>query len=100
MAVTNRSATSATPAVRAPKKGFLGWLDKRLPVNEFIESQLTGYYAPKNFNIWYFFGFTRAGGAGAAARHRHLPHDVLQAGRGDLVRLGRVHHARGRLRAG
>src|SRR5581483_7318465 len=30
---------------------------KRLPVSEFIESQLTGYFAPKNFNFWYFFGF-------------------------------------------
>ena len=38
------------------RKGFLGWLNKRLPVDEFISSQLTGYYAPKNFNIWYFFG--------------------------------------------
>src|SRR6202045_3846447 len=38
------------------KKGFWGWLNKRLPVDEFISSQLTGYYAPKNFNIWYFFG--------------------------------------------
>jgi len=39
-----------------PRKGFLGWLNKRLPVDEFIQNQLTGYYAPKNFNVWYFFG--------------------------------------------
>jgi ubiquinol-cytochrome c reductase cytochrome b subunit len=39
-----------------PKKGFMGWLNKRMPVDEFIANQLTGYYAPKNFNIWYFFG--------------------------------------------
>src|SRR5271154_3955154 len=38
------------------RKGFLGWLNKRMPVDEFIQDQLTGYYAPKNFNIWYFFG--------------------------------------------
>jgi ubiquinol-cytochrome c reductase cytochrome b subunit len=25
-------------------------------VQEFIADQLTGYYAPKNFNVWYFFG--------------------------------------------
>src|ERR1700742_36685 len=50
-------------AVQGPKspgaperKGLLGWLYKRLPIQDFIESQLTGYYAPKNFNIWYFFG--------------------------------------------
>jgi len=54
MAVQSQSA-AATSA--APKKGFYAWLDKRLPVSEFIESQLTGYFAPKNFNFWYFFGF-------------------------------------------
>ena len=55
MAVHSDSATAASAA--APKKGFYAWLDKRLPVSEFIESQLTGYFAPKNFNFWYFFGF-------------------------------------------
>jgi ubiquinol-cytochrome c reductase cytochrome b subunit len=40
----------------AAKGGFRAWLNKRLPVDEFVESQLTGYLAPKNFNIWYFFG--------------------------------------------
>ncbi|MGH8287040.1 MAG: cytochrome b [Steroidobacteraceae bacterium] len=43
----------ATPA---PTKGFRGWLNKRLPVDEFVATQLTGYYAPKNFNFWYYFG--------------------------------------------
>jgi ubiquinol-cytochrome c reductase cytochrome b subunit len=38
------------------RKGFLGWLNKRLPVEEFMASQLTEYYAPKNFNFWYYFG--------------------------------------------
>ena len=49
---------AATPeSVPAAKKGgFRAWINKRLPVDEFVESQLTGYYAPKNFNIWYFFG--------------------------------------------
>jgi ubiquinol-cytochrome c reductase cytochrome b subunit len=36
--------------------GFRAWLNKRLPVDQFMAYQLTGYYAPKNFNIWYFFG--------------------------------------------
>ena len=40
----------------AGKTGFRAWLNKRLPVDEFVESQLTGYFAPKNFNLWYFFG--------------------------------------------
>ncbi len=37
-------------------KGLWGWLNKRLPIDAFITTQLTGYSAPKNFNIWYFFG--------------------------------------------
>ena len=40
----------------AAKGGFRAWLNKRLPVDEFVQSQLTGYFAPKNFNLWYFFG--------------------------------------------
>jgi ubiquinol-cytochrome c reductase cytochrome b subunit len=35
---------------------LLDWLDKRLPVRAFIESQLTDYYPPKNLNAWYYFG--------------------------------------------
>jgi len=56
---TATGAPAALPAgLAAPpaKQGFWAWLNKRLPVDEFISSQLTGYYAPKNFNIWYFFG--------------------------------------------
>ena len=40
----------------APQKGFMGWLNKRLPVTAFYESQMAGYLAPKNMNFWYFFG--------------------------------------------
>ena len=32
------------------------WVDSRLPVIEFWEAHLSKYYAPKNFNFWYFFG--------------------------------------------
>jgi ubiquinol-cytochrome c reductase cytochrome b subunit len=49
------TAARAGPAASA-KKGFWAWLNKRLPVDEFITTQMTGYLAPKNFNIWYFFG--------------------------------------------
>jgi ubiquinol-cytochrome c reductase cytochrome b subunit len=45
------------PGYRAPAKGGLwGWINRRLPVDSFMRSQLLEYYAPKNFNIWYFFG--------------------------------------------
>ena len=35
---------------------FMNWVDKRLPVTDFYETVMTGYYAPKNFNFWYYFG--------------------------------------------
>jgi ubiquinol-cytochrome c reductase cytochrome b subunit len=57
MAVKSATGTSASlPAAAPQKSGFRAWLNKRMPVDEFVASQLTGYYAPKNFNIWYFFG--------------------------------------------
>jgi ubiquinol-cytochrome c reductase cytochrome b subunit len=49
-------APAAMPPDGAPKPGLWGWINKRLPVEEFVAEQMTGYYAPKNFNIWYFFG--------------------------------------------
>src|SRR6185437_1043668 len=50
-------APAELPRGSAPaKNGFRAGLNKRLPVDEFVSTQLTGYYAPKNFNIWYFFG--------------------------------------------
>jgi ubiquinol-cytochrome c reductase cytochrome b subunit len=38
------------------KPGFWGWLNRRLPVDAFIKGSMTEYFAPKNFNFWYFFG--------------------------------------------
>lgn len=32
------------------------WLDERLPVTAFWNNVMTGYYAPKNFNFWYYMG--------------------------------------------
>ena len=32
------------------------WIDSRLPVSEFWKAHISEYYAPKNFNIMYFFG--------------------------------------------
>lgn len=36
--------------------GFMGWLDARFPATKLWEEHLSKYYAPKNFNFWYFFG--------------------------------------------
>ncbi|WP_062267938.1 cytochrome b [Endozoicomonas arenosclerae] len=35
---------------------FMDWLNARLPVTQVWEDHLSKYYAPKNFNFWYFFG--------------------------------------------
>lgn len=35
---------------------FMNWLDDRLPVTAFWNNVMTGYYAPKNFNFWYYMG--------------------------------------------
>jgi ubiquinol-cytochrome c reductase cytochrome b subunit len=36
--------------------GFLGWIDDRFPLTKLWRDHLTEYYAPKNFNFWYYFG--------------------------------------------
>ncbi|MGB0964795.1 MAG: cytochrome b [Litorivicinus sp.] len=36
--------------------GVLGWIDQRLPVIDAWNKHVGQYYAPKNFNFWYFFG--------------------------------------------
>jgi ubiquinol-cytochrome c reductase cytochrome b subunit len=37
-------------------KALLDWVDERFPLTSTIKGHLTEYYAPKNFNFWYFFG--------------------------------------------
>jgi ubiquinol-cytochrome c reductase cytochrome b subunit len=36
--------------------GILGWVDARFPLMKLYNEHLAQYYAPKNFNFWYFFG--------------------------------------------
>lgn len=36
--------------------GLLGWIDERFPLSRLLREHLTEYYAPKNFNFWYYFG--------------------------------------------
>ncbi len=33
-----------------------GWIDERFPMTKLIKTSATEYYAPKNFNFWYYFG--------------------------------------------
>lgn len=37
-------------------KSLLGWVDERFPLTANWKAHLSEYYAPKNFNFWYFFG--------------------------------------------
>src|SRR5690606_27133738 len=36
--------------------GLLGWIDRRFPLTSLFKAHMSEYYAPKNFNFWYFFG--------------------------------------------
>lgn len=38
------------------QSGLLAWIDKRFPLSKMWREHLSEYYAPKNFNFWYFFG--------------------------------------------
>jgi hypothetical protein len=40
----------------AQATGLLGWVDRRFPLISLYKAHLSEYYAPKNFNFWYFFG--------------------------------------------
>lgn len=35
---------------------LMGWIDARFPLTKMYEEHLSKYYAPKNFNFWYYFG--------------------------------------------
>ncbi len=35
---------------------LLSWIDERYPLTKVWNEHLAQYYAPKNFNFWYFFG--------------------------------------------
>jgi len=36
--------------------GFLSWIDARFPLTKVWKEHLSEYYAPKNFNFWYYMG--------------------------------------------
>ncbi|MGD8575577.1 MAG: cytochrome bc complex cytochrome b subunit [Thiohalophilus sp.] len=37
-------------------QAFMSWVDARFPMTKMWKEHLSEYYAPKNFNFWYFFG--------------------------------------------
>ena len=38
------------------QQGLLDWIDARFPLTSTWKAHVSEYYAPKNFNFWYFFG--------------------------------------------
>jgi ubiquinol-cytochrome c reductase cytochrome b subunit len=46
----------STPPTSTGSSGFLGWIDDRFPLTKVWKEHLSEYYAPKNFNFWYFMG--------------------------------------------
>src|SRR5574340_291602 len=37
-------------------QAVMNWIDERFPLTSTWKAHLSEYYAPKNFNFWYFFG--------------------------------------------
>ncbi len=52
--MANAKATSPRPS--GVLGGLLQWVDDRFPLTSTWKEHLSEYYAPKNFNFWYFFG--------------------------------------------
>ncbi|HTT09128.1 MAG TPA: cytochrome b N-terminal domain-containing protein [Gammaproteobacteria bacterium] len=45
-----------TAALGRAFDGLIGWIDARFPLLKLWNEHLAKYYAPKNFNFWYYFG--------------------------------------------
>jgi ubiquinol-cytochrome c reductase cytochrome b subunit len=52
MAATDKQTNTGS----GPYAGILDWFDKRFPLLDLWREHLAEYYAPKNFNFWYYFG--------------------------------------------
>ncbi|CAG0955760.1 ubiquinol-cytochrome c reductase cytochrome b subunit [Burkholderiales bacterium] len=42
--------------IKCDGKALLDWVDARFPLSKLWKEHLSEYYAPKNFNFWYYFG--------------------------------------------
>ncbi len=54
MAAAEKPPVSGTGSVAVD--GLLTWVDQRFPLISTWKAHLAEYYAPKNFNFWYYFG--------------------------------------------
>src|SRR5690625_2822230 len=53
---SDKPLTRNLAAEGAASNRLLGWIDERFPLTELWEDHVSKYYAPKNFNFWYYFG--------------------------------------------
>jgi ubiquinol-cytochrome c reductase cytochrome b subunit len=44
------------PAGAPAAQKLMTWVDNRFPASKMYKEHLSEYYAPKNFNFFYFFG--------------------------------------------
>jgi ubiquinol-cytochrome c reductase cytochrome b subunit len=58
MAAAEKQPVTITCAgpLNGPLSGVLTWVDQRFPMMSLWRDHLAEYYAPKNFNFWYYFG--------------------------------------------
>ena len=49
-------ANEAQGAGGGAMKSLVAWIDERFPLTELWNEHIAQYYAPKNFNVWYYFG--------------------------------------------
>jgi len=54
--MTNKNKSEDKSKLGSVMDDALNWVDARFPLTSNIKAHLTEYYAPKNFNFWYFFG--------------------------------------------
>ncbi len=50
------AGNEAAPAATGRLAALGAWIDERFPMTKLWKEHLSEYYAPKNFNFWYYFG--------------------------------------------
>ena len=55
-AAEKQPVRSPAPARSTAAERLLTWVDQRFPLISLWKEHVAEYYAPKNFNFWYYFG--------------------------------------------
>ena len=54
--MSNTIKQPIAPPIAGPAGKLIVWVDERFPLMSLWKGHLSEYYAPKNFNFWYYFG--------------------------------------------